>query len=144
MTEIIIDASVAIKWLFEEPLQQYARYYLSPQYTRMAPDFIYLELFSATHKKVQFESLRVEDGLNSLRMLFNENVLKLMPFFFYLERAYEIANSIHHSIYDCLYLSLAEQQRSKVVTADRKFYDRVKKTEYAHCISWIEHTIKNS
>ena len=42
MRTYVIDASVAVKWIFEETYQQEARCFLNSQIDRIAPDFIFL------------------------------------------------------------------------------------------------------
>jgi len=52
--------------------------------------------------------------------------------------AFDMAVALAHAIYDCYYLALAQEHDASVVTADRKFYERVMKSPYAHRIRWVE------
>jgi len=55
-----------------------------------------------------------------------------------IKSAYHLAIELNHSVYDCYYLALAKHQNAVMVTADRKFYERVKAGAYANLIAWVE------
>jgi predicted nucleic acid-binding protein len=50
----------------------------------------------------------------------------------------DLAISLHQTVYDCLYLALAEARNSVMVTADRRFHDVVNDSIWADRIVWIE------
>ena len=51
--------------------------------------------------------------------------IRSYPIFPLLPLALEIAMAISHSIYDCVYLALADQEACRFVTADRRFRNAV-------------------
>ena len=55
-----------------------------------------------------------------------------------LPAALDLAISLNETVYDCLYLALAEARNSIVVTADRRFHDVVNESIWADRIVWIE------
>ena len=55
-----------------------------------------------------------------------------------LTAALDLAISLKQTVYDCLYLALAEARNSIVVTADRRYYDVVSGSVWADRIVWIE------
>lgn len=55
-----------------------------------------------------------------------------------LPAALDVAISLGHSLYDCLYLALALARGCPVVTADRRFHDAVSRSVWADRIVWIE------
>ena len=55
-----------------------------------------------------------------------------------LPAALDLAISLHQTVYDCLYLALAEVRGSVMVTADRRFHDVVSDSIWADRIVWIE------
>ncbi len=80
-----------------------------------------------------------EKGWQSYQDLFQSDTLELIPISTLMERAFTMAVSIQHSLYDCLYLATAERLHSVAVTADRKFFDRVvQHGEYSASIRWVE------
>ncbi len=56
-----------------------------------------------------------------------------------MNRAFRIAVSLKHSLYDCLYLAAAESLHSITITADKKFFNRVTQDGgYSSYIRWVE------
>ena len=55
-----------------------------------------------------------------------------------LPAALDLAISLDQTVYDCLYLALAEARNSVMVTADRRFHDAVSDSVWADRIVWIE------
>jgi predicted nucleic acid-binding protein len=55
-----------------------------------------------------------------------------------LPAALDLAVSLDQTVYDCLYLALAETRASVVVTADRRFHAAVRDSVWADRIAWIE------
>lgn len=88
MKTIVIDANIAIKWLFEEPYREESHQYLQKTYHRIAPDFLLLEAISAAHKKVIMGLISEEEGIDSLRLLERKGLLHFIPTDEYWERAY--------------------------------------------------------
>jgi predicted nucleic acid-binding protein len=59
----------------------------------------------------------------------------LMPL---LPSAFAIASAAGHSVYDCLYVALAEREDCPLVTADRRFYEAFAGGHLGHRMLWIE------
>ncbi len=55
-----------------------------------------------------------------------------------LPAALELALTLDQTVYDCLYLALAEARSSVMVTADRRFHNVVNESIWADRIVWIE------
>ena len=55
-----------------------------------------------------------------------------------LPEALDLAISLEQTVYDCLYLALAEARDSVMVTADRRFHDVVSESVWSDRIVWIE------
>ena len=56
--------------------------------------------------------------------------------------AYELALVTQRSLYDCLYLALAETISGAVITVDRKFYMALSDGPYGPQVIWIEDIIR--
>ena len=121
---LVVDASVAVKWLVSEPLSENARLLLSHRLDLHAPDFVLVEFANVIWKKVRRKELaaspRYVDALSSL----NE-IITLHPAADLIERAMQIALEIEHPVYDCLYLACAEGTESELTTADRNLVNKV-------------------
>lgn len=55
-----------------------------------------------------------------------------------LRPAYALARQIQRSLYDCLYLALAEVIDGRMVTADRKLYAALKDGDPGRRLLWVE------
>lgn len=122
---LIVDASVAIKWLVEEPDHLAARSLLDRNEQLQAPDFVFLEAANVLWKKVLRGELtpdQAAEEINSLPRLFET----ITPSTLLLGRALRIAIEIAHPVYDCLYLACAEFANADLVTADLRFAQRAR------------------
>lgn len=141
MSLYVIDASVTIKWIFNEIQTEKANLLLTPDSDLLAPDFMLIECANAIHKKVKNKEITTVKGDDGLRLLLEFGELKYVPFYRFLKQAYQIAREINHTVYDCLYLAVAEKYNSKVITADAKFWKRTQDTLYSSFIHWVESPI---
>ena len=115
---IIIDASVALKWVLDEPGSD-AAVTLHDQ-ELIAPALWLAEAANALWRKARTGEITDEEANARLSELRKAPVasLSMEP---HLERALMLAIEIGHPIYDCIYLALALHHRTHVVTADRRF-----------------------
>jgi predicted nucleic acid-binding protein len=136
----IIDARVILKWFFEERYQPNAWKYLENQNIEcMTPDFALFECAGVIRRKIASNKISIEKGSLILHKINSLEGFEIIPSFGFLNRAFEIANIIQHDLYDCIYLALAEQQNSKLVTADSKFFNQVQlHLKFLPFIQWIE------
>ncbi len=117
--EVVCDASVAVKCLFDEEGSP-AALELVRRRPLIAPDFILLELASVAAKKVKRSEVPADFAALSLSRaadLFDS----LTPAIALRERAFELGLLPGVSLYDALYLALAERTGLSVVTADMRF-----------------------
>jgi predicted nucleic acid-binding protein len=117
---LVVDASVAAKWFFEEDQSAAARRLFSSRRTLIAPDLLGVELANAIWKRVQRKELDVDAAANILAD-FQRLAVEIAPSAPYLPAALELAMITGRTVYDCLYLSLAISQQTQVVTADKRF-----------------------
>lgn len=121
---MIIDASVAVKWFFEEEDSALARDLVGRESLRAPPLFL-LEVGNAIWKKARKGQLHdLTDAVARHAEL--ASVVEIVPDTADLApRALEIALSLEHAIYDCMYVALAEAERDVVVTADGRFRAKI-------------------
>ncbi len=119
MNALVIDASIAVKWVIEEDgtsealsLRQRARL--------IAPDLLVPECANILWKKVQRDELSKEQALLAARLLQGAEI-ELLPTRSLLEAATRLAIELDHPAYDCLYLALAVEHGCRFVTADERF-----------------------
>jgi len=116
---LVIDPSVAIKWVVEESGTADALA-LRDRAMLIAPDLLTAECANILWKKVQRGELSKEEALLAARLLEVAQV-DLLPTRSLLEAATRIAIDLRHPAYDCLYLALAVAHDSRLVTADERF-----------------------
>ena len=124
---IVVDASVAVKWLLPETNSDAAQKLLATGQELTAPSLIRLEVAAAITRKVRMGELSpdaarlgVELWLQSL----TDGVLVLMESQADLENAVDLAFSLRHPLQGCLYLALARRLDVALITADPKFVHR--------------------
>jgi predicted nucleic acid-binding protein len=115
---IIIDASVAVKWVLAESDSAEADSLLDQDL--MAPVLWLAEAANALWRNVRIGQLSADQAGDRLSELLKAPVasLAIEP---YIESALKLATGIGHPIYDCIYLALALHHDTHVVTADRRF-----------------------
>jgi predicted nucleic acid-binding protein len=124
MAVIIVDASVAVKWVVEEADSAVAK---SLQGHRLlAPDLLHIECANVLWKKVLRGELPPADVQRRLRTLLKAPV-ELRRRDQLLAAALALAVELRHPVYDCLYLALAEEAGGQLVSADRRFIERVRR-----------------
>jgi predicted nucleic acid-binding protein len=130
---LVVDASVAIKWVVEEEGSADALDLITRPL--VAPDLFQAEIGAVLAKKLR----QREIGIEQARLGFSEILerVSLLPMIALGARAFELALSLHHSIYDCYYLALAEANGWFLVTADRAFVTKVGTTPHGPFIHLI-------
>lgn len=122
---LIVDASVAVKWLVDEPDRLAARSLLDRNEQLQAPDFVFVEVANVLWKKVSRRELTAEqaaEGVDSLPRLFEV----VVPSSLVLGRALQMAIELNHPVYDCLYLACAERAGADLVTTDSRLATRAR------------------
>ena len=117
MTDLVIDASVAIKWVIEEHGTPEA---MSLRRHRLfAPELLVAECANVLWKKTRRNELTANEAGLAARLLQRADV-ELVPMRALLEPATGLAIAMDHPAYDCTYLALAESLSCDLVTADYK------------------------
>ena len=122
---LVVDASVAAKWLFVEPDTGKARAILdsaeSGELQLLAPEILLAEIANSLWKRTERGDLDSDSALG----LF-EGFQKVEFRFCKVEEligpALSIAFRHHHPVYDCLYVVLARRESCDLVTADERLY----------------------
>lgn len=119
---LVIDASIAIKWVIQEPDSAPA---LALRQTRLAaPDLMVSECANVLWKKARRGELTSAEAILAARLIARADV-QLHPMRALIEPAARLAIALDHPAYDCFYLALAKAIGDKFVTADAAFYRKV-------------------
>jgi predicted nucleic acid-binding protein len=132
----VVDTSVAVKWFIEEDDAGGALLLLDRRFELHAPDLLSLEFDNVLCKLIRRELLSEDEGLDI------HDRMTTFPIQYHSsqilrERAFEIAIEAKRSIYDCLYLTLAEALEGRMVTADRKFFQAMDGRKYGGYLLWL-------
>lgn len=141
MKEYVLDTSVVIKWFSEydeDDLQKALdlRYkILEGKCYIIVPDLVFYELSNALRYNPHFTADDVKDAVNTVmdmgfdvKGIDNETV----------ERAVEIAFQYNVSVYDAYFLALSRKEKKPIVTADYRFYEKVKKLKNIIRLSYLD------
>jgi predicted nucleic acid-binding protein len=115
---LVIDASIAVKWVVEENGTPQALR-LRQRMKLIAPELLIAECANILWKKVQRGELSKDEALLAGRLL-QAAEIELLPTRILLEPATRIAIELDHPAYDCVYLALAVERDCRFVTADQR------------------------
>jgi predicted nucleic acid-binding protein len=115
---LVVDASVAVKWVVREPDSDAAAALRGEQL--IAPALWLAEAANVLWRRARIGDITAEEARSRLSELVNAPVASL-PMEPYLDHALQLATELGHPIYDCIYLALALRQDTYVVTADGRF-----------------------
>jgi predicted nucleic acid-binding protein len=126
VTSFVLDASVAAKWMLpakDEPLRAEAYQILdgdaASEFELLVPDIFWAECGSILWKAVRQGRLSRADAEAALSSMLRRD-FRTFPTANLLSEALPIAFSYGQAVYDCLYVALAVQSESQVITADER------------------------
>jgi predicted nucleic acid-binding protein len=123
VTKLVVDASVAMKWVVTEAGSEDAVRLLKAV-PLAAPDLLITECANILWRKVQRQELMPDEALMAARLLERADI-EILPTRHLLEAATRIAIDLEHPAYDCIYLSLAIANNWRFVTADERLLNRL-------------------
>ena len=123
---VVVDASLAFKWLVKEERSDEARSVARSWEGRgvrtAAPHFMPVEVATALHRRVTESELSVEEAVELVEVLLASGIELHDPPDLY-GRAIELASLLSQgAVYDAHYLALAETLDCELWTADEKFF----------------------
>ena len=118
---LVVDASVAVAWITDEPISPWARGLLRQGYSIMAPPIFWTECANAfwriarTTKGSGFDAAAALGGILALPVEIAAPDPSMAA------AALALATRLDHPAYDCLYLALALSRGAALATADARF-----------------------
>jgi predicted nucleic acid-binding protein len=140
-SRFVIDTSVALKWYVPEAGRTEALRYLAPGIERHAPELLPLEGAHALLKRARSTDPAVLLSVDEVLMV-AEALRGSAPILYHdcgplLASALVLAIEIGASTYDGLFLALAILLDGRVVTADRKFHDKIRASPHHPRVRWF-------
>lgn len=127
---IVVDASVAAKWMLVEPGGEAAAALLRDARKLIAPAWIRFEVTGAIVRRVrtgEMEEAEARAACCHWDDILARELVELIPSENLLEIARDFALHARHGLADCLYLAAGKLFSAEVVTADPKLRDRGQK-----------------
>ncbi|MFO0835813.1 MAG: type II toxin-antitoxin system VapC family toxin [Phycisphaerales bacterium] len=128
MEILIVDASVAAKWVLTEPETAVALELLHGPHALAAPEHLRWEVASAITRRFRLGELSEEPArivCHEWDAILSDGLVRLVPID---ESSYHMAVDLafrtRHALLDCFYLAAARLLGATLVTADRTLYER--------------------
>ncbi|WOI57732.1 type II toxin-antitoxin system VapC family toxin [Palleronia sp. LCG004] len=126
---LVIDASVAIKWLIDEDGSDTA---LSLRDADLAaPALLRIEVGNVLRTLAARQAIAPAEARDLFAFFQEAPVAIADPDDALERRALDLALDLGHPIYDCVYLALAERMDRRLVTADLRFARALGSTDHA-------------
>ncbi len=134
---LVVDASVAVKWLVQEENSEIADSLRQSEHDLLAPRFMELELGNVIWGKTRRGDLARPEAIALMESLVD------LPVEWWeddslIQTAIRLALELNHPAYDCLYLALAHRLDAIVVTADTRFGRAAAGTIHADTVLMLE------
>lgn len=125
---MIVDASVAVKWLIDEPGSKAADTLLAGS-GLASVDLLFAEVANTLWKTWRRgDFVQMPEGLATLPSCFEQ----ITPCAELAVAATHLAIELDHPAYDCFYLAMAIANNTTLVTADRRFITVCASSRYAN------------
>lgn len=134
---LVVDANVVSCWFLDEPEAAAANRLLRTEEKLIAPDLLFVECGNVFAYKAMVGAISESDAAVFLREI-RRFVPDTVPSTEIVAGAMMLAIRNHHPIYDCLYLQLAIQSGSRVVTLDRRFLQKFAASPHARHIIHLD------
>lgn len=139
MRPVVIDANVAVKWVFDESNSAAAHRLLRDCEELHAPAHWLAEAATALWAKTAFHR-ELSQAESLVRIEFLAGVpVRITPLHEIIVRAGEVAHALAVTVYDTLYIAVAERLDLILVTADRKLFDAASRDPTTRSlVRWID------
>lgn len=136
MSDFVVDASVAVKWLMPEPHEASAARLLHAGHGLLVPDLVFVEVANALWKRVMRGETVVATAIGAMQT-FGALPLQVHPSQPLLPLAVELAARFARTVYDSLYLAVAMIRHCELVTADRRLYEALAASALRSHLVWV-------
>jgi len=141
MKSFVIDASVAVKWYIPEVLSHEAALLLrrtrEGEVTLLAPDLFFAEFGNVLWKKLGRNELDAEVIREILRSMAMSCPVETVSCSLLTPSAFEIALAFDRTVYDSLYVALAQSRQVPFITADERLVNALRPTPLGHIARFL-------
>ena len=134
---VILDASVALKWQFENeeatgPATVLLKDFVEGKIELITSTLFPYEIISAINVAINRKRIKEEAGYRAINYITSLGI-ELRSFDDLIEPTFRMARQYGLSPYDCAYMALAEKEKSDFYTGDEKLFNAVKNR-----LSWVK------
>ncbi len=136
MTQFVVDASVALKWLVPEEHAEQALTLNSPANNLAAPDLLFVEMANVVWKKCRRGEISSDEAERLVAVAMRAPV-RTLDSASLLPAAMRLALAHNCTVYDSLYVALALREQCPLVTADRRLFNAIAPA-FPENVTWVE------
>lgn len=125
MKRVVVDASVGVKWVIDEPGSDAAAALLDGHELHV-PDLFLVETANALWAQSRRGAIGVDAAETAIASLLSAPLIVSPVTAALAGRAFALAAALRHPVYDCIYLALALDLGAPVVTDDGRFLTAVR------------------
>lgn len=133
MSDFVLDASIAAKWIFLEKDSDKTEELLENHFGFIVPDLFYIEMDSIIRKKVRRQELEASDA-HRKRNQVQRIAADVIHHQTIAKQTFDISISLPVTMYDALYLALAVERKTKMWTADDRLVRGLSNTIFSEYI----------
>ena len=134
---LVVDASVAVKWLVEEEHSDAADRLLGGNHELFAPRLMASEVGNALWRKVRMGELE-RSRAGALAAAISEMAVRWTEDEEVGPDAVRLSLALDRPVYDCVYLALAHRLGATLVTADVRFVNALAETEHGATVVTLD------
>jgi len=122
---IVVDSSVLFALFFPEEYSEWSEENIRRYNELYVPELVFLETSSAAWKRIVVFKQPSNIILENLRLLhrFIDDICIVHRDRDYIQRAVELSIDLGVTVYDSLFLAIAEKYKTKVLTIDKKLVE---------------------
>ncbi len=136
MKPLVVDASVVAAAFFPEKDTEAARAMLVSEENLCAPDLIYAEVASVIWKRCRRGEIDDEEASGLLADVL-DLPLEITPSEQLVRVALELALRTGRTVYDCLYVALAAQKKTIMISDDRRLVNALAAGPLKNLVAWL-------
>jgi predicted nucleic acid-binding protein len=135
---VVVDASVAVKWVVPEKYSEAAERLLVNGTQLYAPGHWLAEVATTLWAKCAIRQALTQSQARATLQLISDLAVEETPIRYLIEPASQAALQLHLTVYDTLYLALASRHAVPVVTADHKLFEIAKgDPHFQDLVVWV-------
>jgi len=132
----VIDTSVVVKWFVKEKDSDVAleilEHYRSGNFTIIVPDLLIYEFTNVLRYNKSFNKIEKKECIDTL---YDLDLYFVSPYKTLIENTVKIAEEKDVTVYDSIFIALAEEMKCKFITADEKLFKKVSNSPFVALLS---------